>query len=784
VLRNYLKLSLRGLRRHRLYASINIVGLAIGLAGCMLAVLFIRHELSFDAYHENGDRIYRLVSYGGLGEKQWSSYVAGDPIPEMRTSDPDVESAVKIRPCGSDRILWEGDVYRDIAIKCAEPEIFEIFSFDVFRGQAETALERPNTAVITQSLSERLFGSENPIGRALPMQFYGSEASFEITALMEDVPANTHFSFDLLLSYESLRSTNLCLNCGQPMYALLAPGADAEAVGDRALHQIRDVQGREYVEDVRLEPLADIHFSEMLAERQGDERYLYILSVVAVVILLMACANYMNLATARMMQRGKEVGIRKVLGAQRGQVIRQYLLETFALALLALPLTILLLLLSIPLFNTFLETSLPMTWADLAAAGPIALGLIVAVSLLAGSYPAFFLSAFRPMSVLRGRFDRGITAAGMRKSLVVFQFLVAIALVGFTLVVLTQMRFVQRANLGFESEHVVLVRISDPELAQTPDVLKQEFLRSASVVSAAAGYGAPGQQGFHGRKFIHRPDGEDGPVISFAHPEIDDDFLDVMGIDLVAGRNIRPGPSGGPDGEALINRVTLREMDWRTPEEALGEEIAGAEIVGVVEDFHISSLHQEIEPLLMVQKWQDQAYQLMLRIRGDDIGQTFAELEQIWNHLNSDHPFEASLLQDELNALYEQERHAAQTFGLFSGVSILIACLGLFGLAALNAEQRTKEIGIRKVLGTSVRSILGLFFRDVAVLVCVAFTLAIPLAYLASQRWLDDFAYRVDVGPGVFVAAGAAALLIALASTGSHAARAAMKNPAESLRYE
>ncbi len=784
MLRNYLKLALRSLRRHRLYASINIVGLAIGIAGCLLAVLFIRHELTFDTYHENADRIYRLVSYGGFGEKQWGGYVAGDPVPEMRASDPDVESAVKVIRCGANRIVWRGEVVRDVEVQCSESDLFDIFSFGLIRGNAEDVLDRPNTAVITRSLAERMFGRDDPVGQIVPMQFGDGEVGFEITGIMEDVPFNTHFSFDLLLSYESLQATNRCLTCGQAMYALLTPDGDPEAVADRALHQVHEVQGQEYVENVRLEPIGDIHFSDISAERQGDARYLYILSVIAVVILLMACANYINLATARMMQRGKEVGVRKVLGAQRSQVVRQFLLETSALALLALPLTVLLLLLAIPLFNTFLDTSLVVGWEDLAAAGPIALGLIVMVSLLAGSYPAFFLSSFRPVSVLRGRFDRGITAAGMRKSLVVFQFLAAIALVVFTLVVLSQMRFIQQMNLGFETEHVVLIPVPDPDLAQTPDVLKQEFMRNASVLSASAGHGAPGQQRFHGRRFIHRPDGEDGPSISFVHPEIDDDFLATMDIDLVEGRNIRPGPSGGPDGEALVNGVTLREMGWREPEEALGQEIAGAEIVGVVEDFHLRSLHQEIEPLLMVQPWQDRASQLILRIRGDDIPGTMAELEQTWARLNSEHPFEASFLQDELNDLYEQERHAAQAFGLFSGLSILIACLGLFGLAALNAERRTKEIGIRKVLGASVGSILGLFFRDVAALVAIAFALAIPLAYLASQRWLDAFAYRVEVGPAVFAAAGAAALLISLASTGSHAARAAMKNPADSLRYE
>ncbi|MFQ5568705.1 MAG: ABC transporter permease [Rhodothermales bacterium] len=784
MIKNYLTIALRTVRRHKGYAAINIFGLAVGIACFLLMVLYIQHELSFDTYHEKGNLIYRIVSYSGFAEKQWGAYVSGDPVPEMRTAYTDVEDAVKTMRCGTDRIKMDQEVYRDIKMVCTESNLFNIFSFDLEKGDAASVLDRPNTAVITRSLAQQLFDDEDPVGKTLPIQFRSDDARlFEITGLMEDVPVNTHFTFDLLLSYESLRSTRLCLTCGQPMYALLAKGADPEEIAARALSYLRDVQGKELIEDLRLEPLADIHFSDILAERQGDVRYVYLLSAIALILLLIACANYMNLATARSARRTREVGVRKVLGAHRIQLIRQFLLETLLLTVLAAPLALVLLALALPFFNTLAETDVTTAWNTNGLMYLATAGIIAVVGLLAGCYPALFLSAFRPVAVLRGRLAGGFTGAWLRKGLVIFQFSASIILITVTFIILRQLDFMQTQKLGFNAEQVVIIKVMDPVLAQQSETLKQEFLRHARVTHATAGWGLPGQTAFHGIRFIHQPEGKDGPAITFHNPVIDADFLETMQVPLLAGRNVAEQlPEGGM--EALISEAGLKAMGWVSMEEAMGQDIGGGRIVGVVKDFHFQSLHQQIEPLLMRQNQFGQASQVALRVEGENIKDTLADLEEIWTSLGTEMPFEFSFLTDELHQLYEREERAAQVFSLFAGLAILIACLGLFGLAAFAAEQRTKEIGIRKVLGATAHNIVVLLSLDFIRLVLVAFVVAVPAAYWAMLQWLEDFAYRIDPGPAVFILAGGVALLIALLTISFQAVRAALADPVDSLRYE
>jgi len=784
MFKHHLTIAWRTVRRHKGYAFINIVGLAVGIACFLLVVLYVQHELSFDTYHERDDRLYRLVTYSGFGEKQWTDYISGDPIPEMRASYTDVEDATKYMRCGADRIKLDQEIFQDIKMMCAESNLFNLFSFDLVQGDAATVLDRPNTAVITRSLARRLFGQADPVGQHLPIQFDRDQAPlFEITGLMEDVPANTHFTFDLALSYVSLESTNRCLTCGQPMYALLAEGADPEAVAGRILSYIRDVQGKEYVEDLRLEPLAAVHFSDIHAERQGDVRYVYLLSAIALVLLLIACANYMNLATARAARRTREVGVRKVLGAHRGQLVRQFFFETLLLTLLALPLALGLLVAALPFFNALADAAVTPAWGRNGLLYLAIFGIVAVVGLLAGSYPALFLSAFRPVAVLRGRLGGGFTGAWLRKGLVVFQFAASIILIGVTLVVLRQLDFMQHKKLGFDAEQVLLLTVTDPVLIQEPERVKQEFLRHAAVTQATAGWGLPGERGFAGVGYIHRPQGEDGPAIRFNHPVIDADFLETLQIPLIAGRNVAAQvPERGA--EALINETGLKAMGWTSPEEALGQEIGSELIVGVVKDFHIESLHQAINPLLMRQNQYGNTGRVALRIAGGDVEGTLADLEAIWTSLGTDMPFEFSFLTDTLDQLYEQEQRAAQVFGLFAGLAMLIACLGLFGLAAFTAQQRTKEIGIRKVLGATVQHILVLLSRDFVRLVLVAFVVAVPVIYVAMQRWLEAFAYRIEISWEQFLMAGSLALVIAFLTVGFQAIKAALTDPVDSLRYE
>lgn len=784
MLRSYLLVALRHLRRHAGYAAVNVLGLGLGIACALLAVLYLQHEYGFDAYHEEADRLYRLVSYGGLGEKEWGGYVAGDPVPEMRTGFADVEDATKLMRCGPDRLVLDGEVHGDVAVLCGESNLFGMFSFELVRGDPETVLDRADTAVITQSLARRLFGKRDPIGEALPVRLWEEERSFVITGLMEDVPANTHFAFDLLLSYESLRSTPLCLTCGQPMYALLREDADPVAVAERVLRLVRETQGQEYVEEIALEPVRSIHFSEIPAERQSDERYAHLLAAVAILILVIACANYTNLATALSFGRMREVGVRKAMGANRSQLLRQFVVETVVLAGLALPLALALLVLALPSFNALAETAVRVQGREVAYVLGAAAGLVGVVGLLAGGYPALLLSGLQPVEVFRGRLPSGLSGAALRRALVVFQFAASIVLIIGTAVVLRQLSFMQEKELGFDAEQVVVVRVTDPELARKPDVLKRAFRAQPGVMSVTAGAGMPGQHPFHGRQFIVRPRGEDGPAVSLAQPTIDEDFLSALDVPLLTGRNIGAARPEGEVVEALVNESAVRTMGWGSPEDALGREVGGSVVVGVVPDFHFESLHRPIAPLLMVQDEYGWAGTVAVRVAGGETPQTLARLEQAWEATGTPMPFEFRFLTDELDLLYEGERRTARAFGVFAALAVLIGCLGLFGLAAYAAARRTKEVGIRKVLGASVPHLVGLLTRELVGLVAVAFVLAVPVSYVAVERWLEGFAYRSEPSVVPFVLAGVVALAVAVASTSVQAVRAALADPVVSIRHE
>ena len=784
MLSHYVKIALRGLRRQPLFVGINVVGLGVGAACCLLLVLYVRHELSYDTYHEDADRVYRLLDYGGFGDtKEWGSYVGGDPTEAMRTSFSGVETATKLKlRCGSDRIQLGESVYRDVSMACAEPQLFDVFSFELARGAAE-ALKRPDADIITRSLAERLFGETDPVGKALPVELGDSTRTFQVAGLMEDVPPNTHFTLDLVLAYEALRSTSRCLDCGQPMYARLAPEGDPEEVAAQALRHIREIDGKEYIEDLRLEPITEVHFSEVPAPRQGDQRQVYVLTGIAALILLIGCANYMNLATARFARRIHEVGVRKAIGARRRELVGRFLVETLVITGCALALALPLTAGGLPVLNAVADAELQLTW-DTGGALAVGIGvLLVGISMLAGSYPALFFASARPADVLRGEFPGGLGTTGLRKGLVTFQFVAAIALIAVTAIMAQQLRFVQQKDLGFESDQVVIVRVADRALAQQPERLRAEFGRLASARAVTAGFGVPTQGYFPGRRFIHRPNGEDGPSITFVMPAIDEHFLETFAIPLLAGRNI--SSTVEPEElEGLINEEGLQAMGWTDPAEALGETIGRATIVGVVPNFHYESLHVPIEPLIMQQNPSGQAGQVALRVGESTVEDVLADLQQVWARLGSEQPLETTFLSDHLRGLYEQERRSAQVFGLFAGLAILIACLGLFGLATFAAERRTQEIGIRKALGASVGRLAWLLMQDTGRLAVLGLLLAAPLAYWAGQRWLDDFAYRIDIGVSPLLAAGAVALAVAAIATGTQAVRAARTNPADALRYE
>ncbi len=778
MLKNYLRFVFRNLKRNPGYLSINIIGLAVGIATVLLITLYIQHELSFDQYHEKKDRIYRLVAYSGLGEKQWNSYVAGDPIPEMRTSYSEVEDATKYKTCGSDFISTEGKRHENIQMICGESNLFNIFSFDLTVGDRNSVLEAPNTAVITHSLASRIFQDENPVGKTVPVNLHNEVREFEITGLMEDVPVNSHFRFDLLISYESLRSTSLCLDCGQPMYALLKEGADPGKVADRVLNHIRDVDGNTYTDDIKLEPLTEVYFSEIVKYSQGNFQYVLMMAAIAGLVLFIGCANYMNLATARFSQRSKEIGVRKVLGAHRLELLRQFYLETIILTLLALPLALFLLTIALPYFNDLADSEITLNWVSDYKIYASIFGLLMVIGIVAGSYPALFLSSFKPSDVIKGTLKPGFSATGVRKGLVFIQFLIAIVMIVVTGVIIQQLSFVQEKSLGFDTDQVVIATFEDPTLAPRYKTVQSRFKQIASVKHVSAAYGVPMQRA--NAHYIHHT--EDGKSIEFVSPTIDSELINVLDLQLLAGQNITDGSMEKPQLDVMVNRAAVKALGWKRPQDAIGKKIDNRPVAGVVENFHIKPLHVKIQPVMMQANMWGQSHRFLIKLEGGNIPNALDNLRSAWKEMGGSGPLTINFADDTINQLYKEDQNTAKVIGFFAFLSILVGCIGLLGLATFATEQRIKEIGIRKVLGASITSIVMLFFKDFGKLILLSFLIAVPVGIFISNKWLTNFAYHIEPGPMIFLASGALVLILALLSTGIRSVYAARMNPAETLR--
>ena len=780
MLKSYITIAWRSLRRHLGYTAINLVGFSLGIASFLLVTFYVMQEYSFDRYHPDGDRLYRVVGLGGMESSLKNVGMPGNPLEELRTSYSEVDVATEVRPCQTDRMMVDGNWFLNLDMRCTDSKVFDMFGFELLQGNPTTVLERPHTAVITQSLARRVFGNRDPVGQSLPIDFFGSPASFEITGLMGDVPANTHFRTDLFLSQVSLLSTEVCLDCGgAEVYARLNPGADPAVVSSRLAASITEQYS--YLDNVALEPVSAIHFSEYGAERGGDQRYVYLLLVIGVVVLLLACANYMNLATARAIGRAREVGLRKVVGARRQQIVRQFLIEALLIAVLALPMAAILLVLVLPSFNRLAETDISLLTQLDGRLVIVLIGILLTVGILAGSYPALFLSRYSPVSIFQKRI--ALSGARLRKGLVVFQFAVSIALLAGTLIISDQLNFIQQRNLGFDRDQVVVVPLVGDDVMAKYVPIREAFTRTAGVREATAGTGVPGQRRFGWMRFFLKPFEGDDATVFLVRPLIDKHMLATFDIPLIAGRNIT-----GVDElkETLINTAAVEAMRWESPEAAIGQTITGNHrVVGVIADMHYESLHQEIMPLMMgTVGGNNMPGYIAVKLGGGEIETALDGLKHTWEDMGIEMPFEYTFLDEEIAKMYEQEQRAESVFGLFTGLAILIACMGLFGLVAFAAAQRTREFGIRRVLGATWAHIARALTGDFLVLIGVAALIAVPVAYMAAERWLEAFAFRITVAPAPFIVAGVCALLIALVTMSLQVMRSTAADPVESLRHE
>lgn len=799
MFRNYLKLAIRNLLKHKAYSFINIAGLALGMACCILILLYVQDELSYDKFHRDADRIFRVAMTIDTRGVPTSFAPTMGPLAAALVNDyPEITEVVQVLSARTVQVSPAPDQhYYEERAYLADSSFFRIFSFQLLHGDPAQALAQGNAVVITRAKALKYFGQENALGKRLEV----NGTSYLVTGVMADIPSNSHFKPEVVSSLALLRGQGFMQNWHANMLHTYIK--IAEGVSPKALEQkISNVADRYVGDQIRannqtytyfLQPITAIHLhSDLRYELEANSRMVYvqIFSVAAVLILFIACINFMNLATARSMRRSKEVGLRKVVGAYRSQLMKQFLGESLLYSVLAVLLALTLVEISLPFFNALAAKNLDL---NLTANASLLTGIVfitVLVGLLSGSYPALFISAFRPAEVLKGKLSAGsplsrFGAQSLRKVLVVLQFSISIALITGTLVISRQLNFLQEQNLGFAKEQMLVLALRGrSELAQKFETYKSEFLQHPNVLSATVSHSVPGR-GVSNNLIAERENQDNRVQMNLLF--VDYDFLKTYDISLLAGRDFSKKITTDANGKvALLNEAAMKAFGWNDPSTVVGKQFdgfTGPEAIGVVKDFHFKSLHESVGPLMMLVRPRSFQY-LSLRLKTGNTAETMAFVQRKWSALLPDKPFEYFFLDEDYDKQYQAEQRLGTVFSNFSILAIFIACFGLLGLASYAAEQRTKEIGIRKVLGASVSGIVGLLSKDFVKLVLVANLLAWPVAWYAMSHWLQGFAYRVDLGWWIFALAGGVALLIAVLTVSTQAIKAALANPVKALRYE
>ena len=789
MFKNYLTIAIRNLVRHKGYSLINIAGLAIGMACCLLIVLYVQYEFSYDRYHENVEQIYRVVDESG-------AQTPGLMAPALLDDFPPIIHATRIKHFEKALISYGNKRFYEDRVFFADPSVFEVFTFPLIKGNSKTALQAPYSMVITQEMAGKYFGEDDPIGKTIT---YDNKHDFTITGVLENVPQNSHFKFDFLVSFAT--ASDVFPNAGLDKwnywsathtYVLLPKDYPPTELEQQFPDFVIKYLGKGWVESfqtrLHLQPLKQIHLHSNLwgeIEPNSDIKYIYLFSAIAFSILLIACINYMNLSTARYANRAREVGMRKVLGANRIQLIKQFMGESILMAFIALLLAAALMELFLPAFCSLIDRELVVNYLDNWLLLPDIIGIAMFVGIVSGSYPAFYLSAFQPLAVLRKTLQTGLARSRLRRALVVLQFVISVVLIIATIIIYGQLNYIRNRKLGFNKEQVVVLPIRDNHVRQKTESVKNELRQNPNIISATASSYIPG-----GMKWITsfswegQRDDEDN-TMGFSC--IDHDFIQTFEIELVAGRDFSRDFVTDAKQAFIINEAAVKKTGWNSP---IGKrvtrfypEFVQGSVIGVIKDFHLESLYKTIKPLVLLIDPEGFQY-LSVRIRPNDIPGTLDFIKKKWTEFSPNRPFEYFFLDNYFDKLYKAEEKLGQIFGYFTFLAIFIACLGLFGLASFATEQRTKEIGIRKVLGASIVGIVLLLSKDFTKLVIVSNLIAWPIAYYAMNRWLQDFAYRINIGVGTFLLAGAIALIIALLTVGFQAVKAALANPVEALRYE
>ncbi|HYF33522.1 MAG TPA: ABC transporter permease [Chitinophagaceae bacterium] len=806
---NFLKTAWRNLIKNKAFSVINILGLAIGLSCFLLISMYVLDELSFDKFHAKSNRIYRINSDIRFGGSDMRLPVSSDIIGATLKKDyPEVEEFTRIYASGGPKLIKKGNEFiNDPAVAHADSTIFKVFTLPAIAGDVNTALNEPNTVVITETAAKKYFNTKDAVGKTIETNDNTSTV-YKVTAVIKDIPENSHFNFDLLFSMDNVDyNWNSHLSHNFHTYLLLKPGADYRALEAKfpqyiqkyvlpQAAQIMEIQSMEDFEKAGnklqygLMPLEKIH---LYSGRQfelspgGNIQYVYIFSAVALFILLIACINFMNLATARSANRAREVGIRKVLGTEKRQLIAQFLSESTLTALLALAIAVFIAAMVLPLFNDMASKSLTIAtifeWKFL----PILIVLPLVVGLVAGSYPAFFLSAFKPIEVLKGKLKLGSKSGGLRSVLVVLQFSISIALMISTIVVFRQLNYIQTKNLGFNKDQVLIVNDAYT-LRNNADAFKNEVLQIPGVKSGTFSGFLPVSNSYRNdNSYFTTPVPDTKSGFNMQAWRIDHDYFKTLGLEMAKGRSF--SREFGTDSTAVvINETAAKIMGHADP---IGKKLYGFndsmqvvsyDIIGVVKNFHFETLRQDIGPLSFFLRRSTGLASFKVEAR--NIPSVLKQVEAKWKAMAPGMPFNHRFLDESFDEMYRVEQRVSNIALTFAILAIIVACLGLFGLASFIAEQRTKEIGIRKVLGLSMEGILKLLSKDFLKLVLIAFIIASPLAWYFMHAWLQDFAYRVNIAWWVFALAGFLALSIAMLTVSFQAVKAALMNPVKSLRTE
>ncbi len=816
MIRNYLKIAWRNLMKNKIFSFINIFGLAIGLACCMLITLYVYHELSYDSHHKNLKQLYQLGTiFVKEGKEDRTANTPAPMAKAMQQEFPEIEMSARLLKAFSDdkTLLQYNSVngqrksFYETSGYLADSAFFRVITYNFKEGNPETALLNPNSLVLSEEIAQKIFGKESALNKIIHISSStNGDFDFKVTGVFTPSKHPTHIDARFFMSIAGggmdqyiRRATDLASNNMFYTYFVLKPGGDAKKLEAKFPAFIdkyagKDLKAMGFYKKQFLTPVKDIHLYANTTSNVtagGSLTYLYILVSIAVFTLLIACINFMNLSTARSSKRSAEVGVRKVLGAEKGSLVRQFLGESLLMSLIAFLFALGITQLLLPLFSAVAgkEFSFSLEQHALLLGGFLVLAIVT--GLLSGSYPAFYLSSFKPVKVLKGKISNTLAAVSLRKGLVVFQFVISVVLIVASVVIADQMRYLRSKDLGFAKDQQIIIPMRSGTAKGIYSSLKNELSRQPQITSVGATLYYPGIMNPSDMPLY--PEGKtQNESKRFFMNWVDNSFLETLGIKPVAGRIFSKEFPADTSFKMVVNEEGVKQLGFKNAQESIGKKVKidwrgetySWDIIGVVKDFHFKDLHLAIEPYGFQLNNSPQYNYLVAHAKTTDMGGTLKSIEGIWKKLNPNEPFEYSFLDQDFHKNYQAEERLSSIVTYFTIVAILISCLGLFGLAAFSAEQRIKEIGVRKVLGANVSNIVSLLSKDFLKLVGIAIVIASPIAWFTMNRWLEDFAYRTTIGWQVFVITAGIALFIALATVSFQAIKAAISNPVKSLRSE